>query len=629
MKLKKGVPFKWSDVEDKAFKQIKFELSKSNLLSNFDGGYPLIVEADASPVGVGCVLLQKINGEEKPVYFASKKLSAAEKNYSQIDKEGLALVYAVNKFRYFLLGRSFTIRSDHKPLLGLFGKGKQIPVNANARIQRWALLLSQYDYELVFKAGKENKVADALSRLPVIDDDADSSTPAEYIRLVESLGFSDISFETIKDLTNKDVILKQVFTCVKFGWYNDVSLSEYATVKSDLSIYNGVILYRNRVIIPTELRCKVLQHLHVGHNGITAMKAEARSWVWWPKMDQDISELTKSCSICFKNFQKPPSPVLSWPNTGKPWSRLHIDYAGPVDNKYFLVIVDSHTKFMDIHVSSSVTSSVTIGMLRKSFCNFGLPDMIVSDNAPNFVSQEMEAFLKKNGIRHVTPAPYNPSSNGLAERSVRTFKEGLEKFKHGDVNTRICRFLYNYRRTVHSSTGRTPAEIMFNRNFRGTVESVKQKGERKVSLEKLFQSEESLYAVGDAVFARNFGYGNPWVEGKIVEVLGLRNYKVQLKEFGNLVWKRHADQLMQRFIGDFPNCGSSGLPEYLGEKSIPDFKPYPNVQVDTGVDLSADVETNVGNEVVHNNRPSPVSVSETPMLRRSGRMVKAPDRLDL
>ena len=125
---------------------------------------------------------------------------------------------------------------------------------------------------------------------------------------------------------------------------------------------------------------------------------------------------------------------------------------------------------MDVHVSNSVTSTCTIGMLRKTFCNFGLPDMLVSDNASNFVSQEMEDFLRKNGIKHVTPAPYNPSSNGLAERGVRTFKEGLVRFKNGDVNTRICRFLYNYRRTVRSSTGKTPAEMMFNRNFRGTIE---------------------------------------------------------------------------------------------------------------------------------------------------------------
>ncbi|XP_064120730.1 uncharacterized protein LOC135225327 [Macrobrachium nipponense] len=164
----------------------------------------------------------------------------------------------------------------------------------------------------------------------------------------------------------------------------------------------------------------------------------------------------------------------------------------------------------------------------------------------------MEEFLCKNSIKHVTPAPYNPSSNGLAERAVRTFKEGLGNFKKGDIQTRICRFLYNYRRTVNSSTGKTPAERMFSRNFKGTVESVKLKDKslRKMR-DEIFQEEGKLYKVNDAVFVRNFGKGSPWVEGKIVEVLGLRNYKVEVQSFGNIIWTRHADQIMHRYMGDF------------------------------------------------------------------------------
>ena len=165
--LKKGARFKWTKLEQQSFNSIKDDLAESKLLANFDGESPLMVEVDASPVGVGCVLLQKIDGHEKPIYFASKKLTSAEIKYSQIDKEGLALVFALKRFRYFLLGRHFVARTDHKPLLGLFGKEKPIPQNANARIQRWALFLSQYNYDLIHKPGKENVIADALSRLPV------------------------------------------------------------------------------------------------------------------------------------------------------------------------------------------------------------------------------------------------------------------------------------------------------------------------------------------------------------------------------------------------------------------------------------------------------------------------------
>ena len=123
------------------------------------------------------------------------------------------------------------------------------------------------------------------------------------------------------------------------------------------------------------------------------MKADATNWVWWPKIDQDISEITKNCSICFKNFHPNQAPVLSWSSLGKSWSRVHIDYAGPIDNKYILVVVDAYSKFIDVQVTSSMTPNITIELLRQVFCNFGIPDVVVSDNVPYFVSKEMSHFF--------------------------------------------------------------------------------------------------------------------------------------------------------------------------------------------------------------------------------------------
>ena len=213
--LHKDKAFCWTEIEQEAFESIKLELINSKVLTNFKGSYPLIIEVDASPVGVGCVLLQNIRGKDKPIYFASKKLSPAEQNYSQIDREGLALVFAVKKFKYFLLGRKFTARTDHKPLLSLFGPGKPIP-DTNARLQRWALLLSQFTFDLEHKPGKDNIVADALSRLPV-DDKDHFHTPVEYINLVENLSFQDFSFDNIKKATAKDPVMSHLVRCLKFN----------------------------------------------------------------------------------------------------------------------------------------------------------------------------------------------------------------------------------------------------------------------------------------------------------------------------------------------------------------------------------------------------------------------------
>ena len=647
--LKKGVKFRWTKIEQNAFQGIKQDFADSKLLANFDGESPLIGEVDASPVGVGCVLLQEINGQEKPIYFASKKLTNAERKYSQLDKEGLALVFAVKRFRYFLLGRKFEARTDHKPLLGLFGRDKPVPHNANARIQRWALLLSQYDFDLIHKPGKENVIADALSRLPV-EDEFKSGTPAEYVKLIECCDFEEISFNVIKQYTSKDVVLSFLVKCLKLGWPNEnnVSLIEYSNVKEDLSLHNEVVLYRNRVVIPVELRCKVLNHLLNGHNGINAMKAEARKWVWWPKMDQDIAEVTRNCNVCFKNYKQTPATTLSWPSAGKPWSRLHIDYAGPIDGKYFLIVIDSFSKFLDIQFSSLATSAVTIGHLRKTFSNFGLPEIIVSDNAPNFVSQEMESFFQKNGIKHICPAPYNPASNGLAERAVRTFKEGLGKFKEGDYQTRVCRFLYNYRKTVHSATGKAPAEIMFNRNFRGTIESVQLKEKFSKCEEKVID-EECMYKVDDAIFARNYGKGPPWVEGRIVEILGLRNYKVQVKSSGNIIWRRHADQLMPRYFGNFNLSDNRMLNPYdIHNQSSLDMSTQKKdcTQVNGGNDCNVEVSTSscpsvspntscgVNNDVLSRDTNDSIDSRDelplqTPVLRRSQRSIRPPDRLNL
>ena len=119
----------------------------------------------------------------------------------------------------------------------------------------------------------------------------------------------------------------------------------------------------------------------MGHNGIVAMKVEARTRVWWPGINQDIEEVTKGCPECSGNFKSKPGQYMSWPFPRKAWSRLAIDYCGPIDGKMFLIIVDAYTKFIDVHYTKSATSLATIECLRKSFANFGIPDVIVSDNA--------------------------------------------------------------------------------------------------------------------------------------------------------------------------------------------------------------------------------------------------------
>ena len=145
-----------------------------------------------------------------------------------------------------------------------------------------------------------------------------------------------------------------------------------------------------------------------------------------------------------------------WPT--RPWTRLHVDYAGPLLGQMFLVI-DAHSKWIEVFSTTSATSSATITMLQSTFTHFGLPETIISDNESCFISEQFKLFLSHNGIKHVTSAPYHPSSSGLAERAVQILKTGLKKNTTGSLHTRIARILLVYRSTPHSTTGVAPSEL--------------------------------------------------------------------------------------------------------------------------------------------------------------------------
>ena len=162
---------------------------------------------------------------------------------------------------------------------------------------------------------------------------------------------------------------------------------------------------------------------------------------------QDIEATVKKYPECQKNQPSPLlAPLIPWHWPTRPWSR-HIDFAGPFLNHMYLILVDSHSKWIEAHVMSSIAASATVQCLCEIFAQFGLPERIVSDNGPTFTSQEFQKFLHKNGIQHTTPPPYHPASNGLAECTVKTFKAGVKKFIH----TRIVRFLQNLSPVYHRS----------------------------------------------------------------------------------------------------------------------------------------------------------------------------------
>ena len=295
----KGIKFVWSTECDNAFENIIKQLTKSNhVLANYDGKSKLILEVDASPIGLGAVLKQcNKSGKESTIFFASRKLQKAELAYAQIDKEALAIIFAVNKFGKFLLGSEFILRTDHKPLIHIFNPEKNISAVANARITRWSLKLSAFRFSIEHISGKNNIVADGLSRLPINDDEVKFVTPSEYINLLEDFQKFKVDIKQLKKSASMDTKYCLLKETVQRGFcHKDEKhhmIKPFIQYKDDLSIHDNLLLYRNRLWIPTNLQSKILKLLHASHYGTSTMKQMARKVVFWPHMDEDIEQITK------------------------------------------------------------------------------------------------------------------------------------------------------------------------------------------------------------------------------------------------------------------------------------------------------------------------------------------------
>ncbi|XP_026582351.1 uncharacterized protein K02A2.6-like, partial [Pseudonaja textilis] len=335
------------------------------------------------------------------------------------------LVSAVNR------SQLFELITDHKPLLGLLSGDKQTPQVLSPRMTRWTLFLAAYSFKLVHRPGKNLSHADALSRCPLpvpVEDPA----PIHAIFEVNELKLP-VTAEDIASHSKKDRVIAQVLDWVGRGWPEAQCTPDFTPFKirkQELSNLQGCLLWGTRVVIPATLRVPILKVLHEGHPGIVRMKALARSYVWWPGMDPQITSWVSSCQPCQSTRPAPPAATPTrWESAGGPWSRLHIDLAGPVHGRTFLVLVDSYSKWIDLALLPSTTTQAIVKALIRLFVTHGLPDTLVSDNGPQFTSCEFSMYVANLGIRHILTAPFHPASNGMAERAVRSVKEALARLR--------------------------------------------------------------------------------------------------------------------------------------------------------------------------------------------------------
>ncbi|KAG7295117.1 hypothetical protein JYU34_022067 [Plutella xylostella] len=557
--LKKNSTWKWSDECNFAFNKIKKVLSSAPALAHYSPELPLVLAVDSSPYGLGAVLLQREpDGTERAVSCASRTLNDAESNYSQLDKEALAIVYGVTKHHHYLYGRHFTLRSDHQALSYIFGKNKGIPVTAASRLQRYAVKLAAYDFNVEFVRSAQNCYADALSRLPLETNKkvhgSNDSKECSYLHFVEES--FPVSFREIKAEVQKDRVLSKIYGYVMFGWPARVLNEEelpFFRRKDNLHIEHGCLVWGYRLVIPVSLRKDILMELHAGHPGIVKMKQIARNYVWWDGIDGDIEQAARSCGACeTQRAQPPPAPLHVWPWPEEPWSRLNVDFLGPFNHKYYFVVVDAHSKWIEVEKVPNTSAVAVEHCLRQIFARFGLPKRIISDNGPPFSSAEFGMYLKRNGISHTLIPPYHPASNGAAENAVRTVKRVLKKalVEQEDDMKALSRFLFTYRNSEHSKTQREPAVALLGRRLRGRLDLLRPDTAQLVASAQHAAQQRAPaaaaargHAPGDPVLMRDYSkWGSKWAEGKIVEKSGPVTYSV--KDNNGHVHKRHIDQLL-------------------------------------------------------------------------------------
>ncbi|XP_054272632.1 uncharacterized protein K02A2.6-like [Macrosteles quadrilineatus] len=651
--IKKDVSWKWTKQCSDVFQLSKTWVCDSHILVHYDVNKPLVLTCDASPRGVGAVLSHIIDGEERPIAFASKSLSSSEKNYSQLHREALALVFGAKKFHKYIYGRmNVILQTDHQPLTAIFGSKKGIPSLAAARLQRWALILSTYNFEVRYRKGSEVSHADALSRLPLPMDESlelEANCVAHVEECLEVFNCQLVSENPLTSVdvarfTGRDPLLSRVRDFLWHGWRDvkDPKLTPYLKRKDELSIEANCVLWGSRVVIPDKLRDNVLRLLHDQHPGIVRMKMLARSYVWWPGLEPAIESMVRSCHICQSSRNSSVKvPLQQWPKSTRRWQRVHIDFAEePTSRQQMLVLVDTYSRWIEVFLMNSTTTSSTVSRLRTLFASYGLPEELVSDNQATFTSSEFREFLAKNGVKFTLTPPYHPASNGSAERSVQIVKKNLLRQVLGESATgsitlqhKLDNFLISYRNTPCSVTGLTPAEMFLNWKPRTKLTLFKPNLQETIHRQ---MDRQKKYA------DRSRGKFRSFEEGELVLVRTVRNEKVSWVP-GKILQKRspvtyivsslgctrvcHADHLRTReyslqeeepTVPPIQSCYTPGTParRNVNEKPASPEKQSPQKKSTSDEPPVAEL-------------PPPVVQCSPPQLRRSDRTVKKPARLDL
>ncbi|KAK5915526.1 hypothetical protein CesoFtcFv8_001108 [Champsocephalus esox] len=460
---------------------------------------------DWSMRGIGYFLLQQhchcasgipdcCPGGWRITLAGSRFLSPAEQRYAAVEGEALAVAWGLEQTRYFTQGSdNLVVVTDHKPLVKIFGD-RTLDEITNSRLFRLKQRTLPWRFDIVHLPGKSNYAADATSRhpspsgsanglslgLPSGPDAVESALMASIRDDARELGA--VSWPLLARETAADGCLGHLLQLIEQEGgidVNDPALASLSSVCESIYAQDGVLLYRDRVVVPPSLRGRVLQHLHAAHQGTSAMGQHARAIVYWPGMSGDIQATRDGCADCNRNAPSqaatPPLPS-SPPST--PFEAVFADFFD-YGGRHYLVVGDRLSGWVEVLSSTAGTalagSAGLVQHLRSFFATFGVPEELSSDGGPEFKASHTEDFLRLWHVKHRVSSVSFPQSNGRAEVAVKTAKRLLMSNtgpSGGLDQDRFLRAMLQLRNTPDPDCNLSPAQIIFGRPLRGSLSFV-------------------------------------------------------------------------------------------------------------------------------------------------------------